>query len=88
MIKLQDPWNQTWSVCQICDKTYNNKKSLRVHVIQIHGLNYKEDYLAEYGDPEADNAKVCKHIIIKSKKSTIVIICLYSSGVVSCVAQQ
>ena len=43
-------------------------------MITNHGLNYREDYLAEYGDPEANNAKVRKCTLIIRNKSNIVIL--------------
>ena len=66
---MQDPYNKSLSACVLCDKVYTNKKSLRVHVISAHQIDYKKGYLEVFGDPEANNPKVYSIIIICNKSN-------------------
>ena len=37
---------------------YDTRGKLRSHVVQKHHLKYKEEYLAQYGEPSVTIAKV------------------------------
>lgn len=55
---FKDPWNGCSFKCSVCDTMYDTRGKLRSHVVQKHHLKYKEEYLAQYGEPSVTIAKV------------------------------
>jgi len=53
--KVNDPWNKCQYKCEICHKIYIDKQSLRNHIKHNHKMDYLNDYIAQFGDPNGTN---------------------------------
>lgn len=67
----KDPWNGCDYKCGICGKQFDMRGKLRSHVVQIHGMNYKE-FLTQH-DPVLHSAKwkclVCSSVVTFERSS-------------------
>ena len=52
---MNDPWNKCQYKCEICGKIYIDKQALNHHVKRKHKMNYLNDYVKQFGDPNVTN---------------------------------
>ena len=44
--------------CGVCDVTFDVRGTIRSHVVTKHGMDYKKEYIEQFGDPAVRSPKV------------------------------
>merc|ERR1719318_96511 len=55
--KAKDPWNKCFYKCEMCGKTFTDRRTLRSHIVHKHQVDYVNEYITAFGDPSVSNPK-------------------------------
>jgi len=56
-VNIGDPWNKCSYECEMCKKTFLDRKTLKSHVVNKHQMDFLSSYIITFGDPDVSNPK-------------------------------